>query len=127
PGGGSGAGDLAFLLLAFGAVGEHVPGVARAHDASACQGEGDAGGVDGDPATAPLFGDVSGGAGAACRVENAITRSRCHQQASFDHVLASLDYVDLVLGKASGSSIHPEVVSRDNGVLVAVLSVPDGV
>ena len=38
-----------------------------AHESLPGQGEGDAGGVDRDPATAPLLGDVGGGAGAARR------------------------------------------------------------
>ena len=66
------AGNPGFLDLAVAAVGEQVVGVAGPHDAGAGQREGDAGGVDGDPAAAPLLGDVRGGAGAAGRVENEV-------------------------------------------------------
>jgi hypothetical protein len=64
-GGWRGAGDFAFFALAFGAVGEVVERIASAHDAGSGECEDDAGGVDGDPAASPLFGDVGGGAGAA--------------------------------------------------------------
>ena len=49
------AGELGFLPLPFRAVREEVVGIAGAHDAGAGQREGDAGGVDGDPAPAPLL------------------------------------------------------------------------
>jgi hypothetical protein len=67
-----GTGDLGFLALALAGVLEQVVGVAGAHDAGAGEGQGDAGGVDGDPAAAPLFGDVGGGAGAAGGVEDEV-------------------------------------------------------
>ena len=51
--------DLGFLALPLGAVGEQIPGIARAHDARSRQRERHAGGVDGDPAPAPLLGDVA--------------------------------------------------------------------
>ncbi len=76
---GRGAGDLALLALALGAVGEEVVGVARAHQARSRQSEGDAGGVDGDPAAAPLLGDGGGGAGAAGGVEDEIAGVGGHQ------------------------------------------------
>ena len=69
-GGGRGAGDLAFFALAFGAIGEEEVRIACAHDAGASESECHAGGVDGDPAAAPLLCDVGGGAGAAGGVED---------------------------------------------------------
>ena len=77
--------DLGFLALPLGAVGEQIPGIARAHDARACQRERHAGGVDGDPAPAPLLGDVGRGAGAAGRVEHEIAGIGGHEDAAFDH------------------------------------------
>ena len=66
------AGELGFLALPFRAVREEVVGIAGAHDPGAGQREGDAGGVDGDPAPAPLLGDVGGGAGPAGGVEDEV-------------------------------------------------------
>ena len=51
-------GDLSFFLLTILAIGEQVIRIASAHDAGACQGERDAGGVDRDPAATPLLSDV---------------------------------------------------------------------
>jgi hypothetical protein len=50
-------GDFGFLELAFARVGESVIGIAGTHDAGAS--EGNTGGVDGDPAAAPLFAVVA--------------------------------------------------------------------
>ena len=66
------ASERGFFDLAVAAVGEQVVGVASAHDAGAGEREGDAGGVDGDPAAAPLLGDVCGSAGAAGGVEDEV-------------------------------------------------------
>ena len=63
--GGRFAGEFRFLGLAFGRIRQQVVRVTSAHDPGAGQGESDAGGVDGDPAPAPLFGDIGGGAGTA--------------------------------------------------------------
>ncbi len=48
--------------------------------------ERDAGSVDGDPAAAPLFGDVGGGAGAAGRIEDEITGIGGHEDAALDEL-----------------------------------------
>ena len=52
--------------------------VKRGHQTLFGEGEGDAGGIAGDPASAPLLGDVSGGAAAACRVEDEVARVGGH-------------------------------------------------
>ena len=52
--------DLGLFALAFGAVGEQIIGIARAHQPRARKGDGDAARVDGDPAPAPLLGDIGG-------------------------------------------------------------------
>ena len=77
--------DLSLFELAGAAVGEQVVGIAGAHDAGAGQGEGDAGGVDGDPAAAPLFGDVCGGAGATGGVEHEVAGVGVHEDAALDY------------------------------------------
>ena len=45
---GDGAGDLGFLALALGTVGQEVKRIAGAHDAGPGEGKRDARGVDGD-------------------------------------------------------------------------------
>ena len=85
--------DLAFLFLPFEAVGEQVPGIARAHDARPCQRKRYAGGVDGDPAPTPLLGDVGGGAGAAGRVQHEVAGVSGHQDAAFHNLQSGLNHV----------------------------------
>ena len=79
---GRGAGDLGLLELTLAGVGEQVIGIAGAHDAGPGQGECDAGGVDGDPAPAPLLGDIGGGAGAAGGVEDEVAGVGGHEDAA---------------------------------------------
>ena len=81
---GARARDLAFLELALAAVGEKVVGIARAHQPGAGEREGDAAGVDSDPAPAPLFGDIGGRAGAAGRVEHEVAGIGGHKDAALD-------------------------------------------
>ena len=88
--------DLAFLALPLGAVGEQVPGIARAHDARARQRERHAGGVDGDPAPAPLLGDVSRGARAAGRVQHQIAGVGGHENAALNDAGSSLNHIHLL-------------------------------
>ena len=76
--------DLGLLLLSVLAVGEQVIRIAGAHDAGAGQRERDAGSVDGDPAAAPLFGNVGRGAGTAGRIEDKIARIGSHENAAFN-------------------------------------------
>lgn len=78
-------GDFGFLLLPVAGIGEHIIGIARAHDARTRQRQGDAGGVDGYPAAAPLFGDVGGCTAAAGGIENKIAGVSCHQDASLNN------------------------------------------
>ena len=87
--------DLGFLALPLGTVGEQIPGIARAHDTRPRQRERHAGGVDGDPATAPLLGDGGRGAGAAGRVEYEVARVGGHQDAAFDNLGGRLNDIYL--------------------------------
>ena len=59
---GRAAGEFGFLCRTVLAVAEQVGGKARGHEARAGEGQGDAGGVGGDPAAPPLLGDEGGGA-----------------------------------------------------------------
>ena len=92
-----GAGDFGFLDLAVAAVGEQVVGIARTHDAGTGQRQGHAGGVDGDPAAAPLLGDIGGGAGAAGRVEHEVAGVGGHQDTTLNHLGIRLNDIDLCL------------------------------
>ena len=80
------AGEFRFLLDALGRVGQQVVGIFRSHQARASQGQGDAAGVAGDPAPAPLLGDIGGRAAAACRVEHQIAGVGGHQETAFERL-----------------------------------------
>ena len=88
--------DLSLLALPLGAVREQIPGIARAHDARPRQRQRHAGGVDGDPAPAPLLGDEGRGARAAGRVQHQITGVGGHEDAAFDWPGTSLNHVFFV-------------------------------
>ena len=79
-----GAGDFRFLQLTFAGIGQQVERITCAHDAGTGQRQRDARGVDGDPATAPLFGDGGGGAGTTGRVEDEVAGVGSHQDAAFN-------------------------------------------
>ena len=91
--------DLRFLALPFRTVGEQVVGVSRTHDAGAGESQCDAGGVDGDPAAAPLFGHVGGGARTACGIQDEVAWVGSHQDATVNDLCVRLDYIDLVRSK----------------------------
>ncbi len=76
--------DLGFPFAPLGAVGEEVIRVARGHDPGAGERQGHAGGVDGDPAAAPLLGHIGRGAGPAGRVEHQVAGVGRHQDATLD-------------------------------------------
>ena len=89
-------GERGFLDLADAAVGEQVVRVTGAHDAGAGQSEGHAGSVDGDPAAAPLLGNVGGGSRAAGGVEDEVAGISGHENASLDnYARCSLYYISL--------------------------------
>ncbi len=74
----------ASLRMPASRVGEEVVRVLRGHQARASEGERDAAGVDRDPASAPLLGDVGGRAGSARWVEHEVAGVGRHQQAPLD-------------------------------------------
>ena len=78
------AGQLGLLDLPVPAVRQDVVGVAGAHDAGAGQGQGDAGGVDGDPPPPPLLRHVGGGARTTGGVQHQVSRIGGHQDAALD-------------------------------------------
>ena len=99
--------DLGFLPLPLGAVGEQIPGIARAHDARPRQCERHAGGVDGDPAPAPLLGDSGCGAGAAGRVQHQVAGVGGHQDATSDNLGSSLDYIHSWVTILTSNCVNP--------------------
>ena len=100
------AGDLGFLALPLRTVGEQVVRVARAHDPRTGKSQRYSGGVDGDPAAAPLLSDVGSSFGPARRVKHEVTGIGCHQDASLHHGLGRLDHVYLVRHE-TGTNIVP--------------------
>ncbi len=101
------AGQLGFLADAFLRVGEEVVGVLRRHQAGARQRQRDTRGVDRDPATTPLLGDVGGGAGAAGWVEDEVTGIGGHEQTTLDDFCCCLYHVDLSADKSSFTKPPP--------------------
>ena len=110
--------DLAFLLLPFRAVGEQIPRIACAHDARPRQRERHTGGVDGDPAPAPLLGDIGGGAGAAGRVQHQIAGIGGHEDAALNqlfvpselHKSCSVPQKPMVSCHRFGMPTDPEII-----------------
>ncbi len=98
-GGGNGASDLGFFELAVAAIGEQVIRIACAHETRASESECDAGSIDGDPAAAPLFGDVGGCAGAAGGIEYEVAGVGGHEDATLDNRPARLHDIDLCVCK----------------------------
>ena len=104
------AGDFSLLLLPLLAVGQEVVGVAGAHDAGPRQGQGDAGGVDGNPAAPPLLGHVGRGAGAAGGVQHQVAGVGGHQDAAlYDFGTGFHDKTTRFM-EASRDCVRPSVV-----------------
>ena len=103
---GSLADERGFFDLAVAAVGKQVVGIASAHDAGAGECEGDAGGIDGDPAAAPLLGDVRGGAGAAGGIEDEVAGIGGHEDAALDDFFCCLNNIGFTLLKHSCCAHH---------------------
>ena len=99
------AGKSGFFDLTVAAIGKQVVGVACTHDAGAGQRQGHAGGVDSDPAAAPLLGDVGGGAGAAGRVEDEVAWIGGHHYAALDDLWICFDHISFVRRIESPSSV----------------------
>ena len=64
--------ERGFLGTALAAVGEQIPGVAGSHQPCAGERQRDATRIHRDPASAPLLGDIGGGAGAAGGIEHEV-------------------------------------------------------
>ena len=101
--------NLRLLRLPLRAIGQQVVRIARAHNAGAGQRERHPRGVYGDPATAPLLGDISRCARAASRVENEVAGVGGHEYAAFYHLRVGLNHVSLVVGEIAGARIGPDI------------------
>ena len=106
--------DLGLLSLPFFRVGEQIPRVTCPHDPGPGQCKGDARGVDGDPASSPLFGDVGGRAGTTGRVEHEIPGIGCHEEATFHESRCRLHNIKLFRPEPALSHIGPDVVVAHN-------------
>ena len=111
--------EFGFFLVSGIRVGEEVVGVAGAHDAGAGEGEGHPGGVDGDPAAAPLFGDVGGGARAAGGVQHQVAGVGGHEDAALDYNISSFNHI---AGIGRPFEFRPEIVTRNHSRIVPVFS-----
>jgi len=121
------AGEFGFFADAVGRIGQEVVGVFCAHQARAGQGESDAAGVAGDPAAAPLLGDIGGGAAAASGVEDEVAGVGGHQDAAFDDPCVGLHNVGFV---GRSAKVSPHVVPCGTRKIAEVTDVakhiPDG-
>ncbi len=88
--GGRLARNLGFFELTLATVEEQIIGVACAHDAGAGKRQRNAGGINGDPAAAPLLGDVSGCAGTTGGVEDEVSGVSRHEDTTLNHLGAGL-------------------------------------
>ena len=91
-----GVGDLRLFALALWTVGKQVVRVTSPHDAGTREGQGDTGGVDGDPAATPLLRDVGCGARATSRIKHEVAWVRGHQDASLNDIGISLNNIHRV-------------------------------
>ena len=96
--------DLSFLELAFAGIGQQVERVTRSHNAGTGQYQRHTRGINSNPATTPLLGDVCGGARATGRIEDEVARVGGHEDAALDNVRASLNYVDLRIRSTRNSA-----------------------
>ena len=94
--GGSAVREFGFLALAFRAVDEQIPRVASAHYPRAGEGQGDTGGVDGNPAPTPPLGDIGGSTGTAGWVEYKIARVRGHQETTLNNFFRGLNHIRFI-------------------------------
>ena len=117
-------GQLGLLDLSVPAIGQDVVGVTGAHDAGAGQGQGDAGGVDGDPPPPPLLGHVGGGAGAAGGVQHKVAWISGHQNATLDQSCRRLHHINFGVRPALyTANIIPRIVCLNGSEVVKVSDV----
>ena len=112
------AGQFRFLLAALGRVGQQVVGILGGHQPRAGQRQGDAAGVDGDPAPAPLLGDVGRRAAAAGRVEDEVAGVGGHEEAALDDLCVASEQRRLCPSNRAASVSSQMLLSGDDGKVV---------
>ena len=108
------AGQFGFLLDALRRVGQQVVGILRGHQARARQRQGDAAGVAGDPAPAPLLGDVGRRAAAAGRVEHQVAGVGGHEEATLERLSSLFERHRPCRSPNPHRGISPDIVKRAN-------------
>src|SRR5207247_845821 len=104
-----------------------VVGILGGHQARAGQRQGDAAGVAGDPAAAPLLGDVGGGAAAAGRVEHQVAGVGGHEEATLDDLRVGLNNIELFISELSGQRVRPNVVAGFPSEVVRNSDIPQAI
>src|SRR5262249_23469038 len=94
-------------------------------NAGTSKGEGDAGGADGDPAPAPLLGDIGRGTGAAGGIEDEISGVGGHENTVLNCIYIGLNDVYPLITKGVRNCISPAQVFRAICDLVTVALPPD--
>src|SRR5258706_6119624 len=89
------AGKFRFLLEALLRVGQQVVGILGGHQAGTRQRQSDAAGVAGDPAPAPLLGNIGGSATAAGWIEHEVAWVGGHEEATLNHLYGCLHDIEL--------------------------------
>ena len=89
-------------------------------EALAGQGDGDAGGVDSDPAAAPLLGDVGRRAAPAGGVEDEVAGVGGHEHTTFNNCRSSLHHINFALAKSTGYGIDPSIGKNFQAKIVIV-------
>jgi hypothetical protein len=69
-------------------------------------------GINGDPAAAPLLGDVGGGAGTARRVQHEVAGIGGHEEASLDSTRSCLNDIEFLVSKPTLPRVIPDVIAR---------------
>src|SRR5579862_344864 len=84
------------------------------------QRERHATGVDRDPSSAPLLGDIGRCAAAACWVDHEIPGIGCHEDAALNDSRSRLHNVEFVVAEAACTYSDPVVIDRAEGKFITV-------
>src|SRR6266487_1025353 len=113
--------------MPFRRVSKQVVRIPRCCQPSPAESESYAARVDGDPATAPLFGDKCRCSATACWIEDEVPRVSGHEHASLDHLGICLHDIDLLLGELPRARVGPDVRERAIPEVIGEADIPDAV
>src|SRR5437763_15571071 len=102
------------MRVSTGSTGNALRGSARA------PAQAPARGIDGDPAPAPLLGDVGCSTGATGWVEHEVAWVGDHEEAALNNLWWRLSYIDLFLAEAALSCVRPEIVAGEGRKVVKI-------